>query len=156
MNVLEHSSSRMFLIAALLILFASVSFFSQPRTAAASTSTTGVIVPLYPYLGPMWQDLLQAKQAHPSVPVIAVINPSNGPGSYQDPNILQGVSALQAAGITVVGYIYTQYASRSLSSIESDVNAYKNFYGLSGVFFDQMSNVPGYEWYYSTLTSYVH
>ena len=156
MNVLEHSSSRMFLIAALLILFASVSFFSQPRTAAASTSTTGVIVPLYPYLGPMWQDLLQAKQAHPSVPVIAAINPSNGPGSYQDPNILQGVSALQAAGITVIGYVPTEYAARSLSSVESEVSAYSSFYGVSGIFFDQMSNIPGYEWYYSTLTNYVH
>lgn len=125
MNVLEHSSYRLFLIAVALVLFASVSFLSPPPAAVASTSTTGVIVPLYAYPGPMWQGLIQAKQAHPSVPVIAIINPDNGPGSWQDPTILQGVRSLQAAGITVVGYVYTQYAARSLSSVESDINAYK-------------------------------
>ncbi len=155
MNVLEHSSSRLFVIAAVLVLFASVSLFSPPRTAVASSST-GVIVPLYAYPGAMWQGLIQAKQANPSVPVIAVINPDNGPGSWQDPTIVQGVNSLQAAGITVIGYVPTEYAGRSLSSVESEVNAYANMYGLSGIFFDQMSNVPGYEWYYSTLTNYVH
>ena len=155
MNVLEHSSGRIFLIAGILVLFASVSLFSPSHTAVASSST-GVIVPLYAYPGSTWQGLIQAKEAYPSVPVIAVINPSNGPGSYQDPTILQGVRSLQAAGITVVGYIYTQYAARSLSLVESDIAAYRNLYGLSGVFFDEMSNVPGFEWYYSSLTSYVH
>ncbi len=155
MNVLEHSSYRLFLIAVALVLFTSVSLLSPPPAAVASTSTTGVIVPLYAYPGPMWQGLIQAKQAHPSVPVIAIINPDNGPGSWQDPTILQGIRSLQAAGITVVGYVYTQYAARSLSSVESDIYAYKYLYGVNGIFFDQMSNVPGNEWYYSTLTSYV-
>src|SRR5487761_984695 len=154
MNVLEHSSGRIFLIAGILVLFASVSLFSPSHTAVASSSA-GVMVPLYAYPGPMWQGLIQAKQAYPSVPVIAVINPSNGPGSWLDPTILQGVRSLQAAGITVVGYVYTQYAARSLSSVESDIYAYKYLYGVNGIFFDQMSNVPGNEWYYSTLTSYV-
>ncbi len=154
MNVLEHSSRRLFMVTALLLLFASLSVVSLPHSAATSTSSTGVIVPLYSYPGPMWQGLIQAKQANPSVPMIAVINPSSGPGSSQDPNILQGVRSLQSVGINVVGYVYTKYASVSLSSLEAQISAYKSLYGVNGIFFDQMSNVPGYEGYYSTLTNY--
>lgn len=157
MNVLEHSSRRVLMIAAVLVLFASLSLLAPPRTASASsTSSTGVLVPLYTYPGSVWSDLLSAKHSFPTIPMIAIINPNNGPGSYQDPTILNGVRQLQAAGITVVGYVYTQYAARSVGSVESDIYNYKQLYGLSGVFFDQMSNVPGEESYYSTLTSYTH
>ena len=138
----------------ILFLFASPLFVASLHVGATSTSSTGVIVPLYVYPGTMWQGLIQAKHAYPSVPIIAIINPSSGPGTWQDPNILQGVKSLQSAGIAVAGYIYTSYASRSIYSAESDIRAYKYFYGVNGIFLDQMSNVPGYEWYYSTLNSY--
>lgn len=153
MKVLEHSSGRLLTVAALLLLFASLSIVSLPHTTASTS--TGVIVPLYTYPGPMWQGVIQAKQAHPSVPMIAVINPSNGPGGWQDPNILQGVRSLQSVGITVVGYVYTEYGSVSLSSLEAQIRTYQSLYAVNGIFFDQMSNVHGYEWYYSTLNNYV-
>ena len=44
----------------------------------------------------------------------------------------------------------------ALSSVVADINAYKAWYGVSGVFLDEMSNVVGHESYYSALTSYSH
>src|SRR5438132_172651 len=72
-----------------------------------------------------------------------------------DPNYVTGIKNLQAAGITVLGYVYTSYAARSISSAESDVISYKNLYNVNGIMFDEMSNVVGNENYYSTLTQYV-
>src|SRR5579872_1866853 len=128
-----------------------------PRFSFGATgggSAAGVIVPLYAYPGWNWQSLIQAKEAYPSVPVIAVINPSGGPGNWQDPNFVSGVQQLQAVGITVIGYVSTGYGSVPLWQVEQEISAYHQFYQLSGVFLDEMSNVPGYENYYSTLTSY--
>jgi hypothetical protein len=98
----------------------------------------------------------QAKANNPNVPIYAVINPASGPGTWQDPNFVNGISTLQSAGVVVLGYVWTNYGSRSLSSVESDILAYHSLYGISGVYIDQMANWAGLEWYYSDLTSYAH
>ncbi|MHB2036611.1 MAG: spherulation-specific family 4 protein, partial [Nitrososphaerales archaeon] len=73
----------------------------------ATTSTpTGVMIPLYSYPGSDWNVVEQAKLAHPSVPIVAIINPNNGPGGSQDPNYVAGVNNLRSAGVTVLGYVY--------------------------------------------------
>jgi hypothetical protein len=38
--------------------------------------------------------------------------------------------------------------------VEADISTYKSWYGVQGVFVDQMANWAGDEWYYSTLSSY--
>ncbi|HKT22672.1 MAG TPA: spherulation-specific family 4 protein, partial [Nitrososphaerales archaeon] len=99
--------------------------------------------------------VVQAKQAYPSVPVIAIINPNSGPGASQDPNYVQGIQNLQAAGVIVYGYVDTAYAGDSISSVEANVNLYVSWYHVDGILFDDMNNQVGYESYYSTLGSYV-
>jgi hypothetical protein len=116
--------------------------------------TTGVIVPLYSYPGSDWDVVVQAKQAHPSVPIVVIINPSNGPGNSQDQNYVSGVDALRSAGILVLGYVHTSYAERNSSSVIADINSYKAWYAVNGIFFDEMSNVPGNEAYYASLSTY--
>ncbi len=136
--------------------FTTLPVISSPSTATTSTSSTGVMVPLYTYpTSSTWNEVIQAKLANPSVPIIAIINPDNGPGIAQDSNYVLGIDALRSAGITVLGYVYTQYAQRNLVSVEADINTYHNWYNISGIFFDEMSNVIGNENYYSTLSSYV-
>ena len=56
----------------------------------------------------------------------------------------------------VLGYVYTDYAARTLAAVEADISAYKRLYAVDGIFLDQMSNKPGHESYYSTLTSLSH
>jgi hypothetical protein len=140
-------------IATSILLATLVPSLAHPASAATQSSAA-LIVPLYGYPSATWTSLAQQKLANPSVPIVAVINPSNGPGTAQDPNFASGMQALKSAGITVIGYTYTSYASRSLASVESDILGYKTLYGVSGVYLDEMSNVPGHESYYSTLTKY--
>ena len=89
------------------------------RATAATTQnqTIGIVIPLYIYPGATWTTVAQAKQGNPNVPFIAVINPNSGPGTSLDPNYVQGIQQLQAAGITVLGYVDTAYAADTLESV---------------------------------------
>ncbi|MDA4118595.1 MAG: spherulation-specific family 4 protein [Thaumarchaeota archaeon] len=133
---------------------------SSPTTDSATlsnsntTSSAGVMVPLYSYPGSDWNVVIKAKLAHPTVPMVAIINPYNGPGSSYDPNYASGVDNLRAAGVVVLGYDRTSYGARSTADGIADINAYKSWYAVNGIFFDEMANVPGYEGYYSSLNSY--
>jgi hypothetical protein len=142
-------------IATSILLATLVPSLAHPAFAATQSSTT-LIVPLYTYPSASWNTLAQQALGNPSIPIVAVINPSNGPGAYQDPNFVSGIQTLKSAGITVLGYTYTNYANRPLASVESDLLGYAHLYGVGGVYLDQMSNVPGSESYYSSLTQYAH
>jgi len=87
--------------------------------------------------------------------MIAVINPSNGPGGSRDREYVTGIENLKNAGITVLGYLYTKYGQRSRSSVESEASAYKRWYNTNGIMLDEMSNTPGFESYYSSVNDYV-
>ncbi len=129
-------------------------FPMRPTTAVASPSTTGIMIPLYTYPGSSWANVIAVQKANPSVPIIAIINPNSGPGAGMDANYVSGILSLQSAGVEVIGYVPTGYASRSISAVESMVNDYKSWYPVTGIFFDEMSNVAGNEGYYSTLNAY--
>src|SRR5207245_11506926 len=82
-------------------------------------------------------------------------NPSSAHLPTFDVNYLQGIKNFQANGITVLGYVATGYASNLLVNVESQVLAYKNWYGVNGIMFDEMGNSVGQEAYYSALNLYV-
>ncbi|HXQ93322.1 MAG TPA: spherulation-specific family 4 protein [Nitrososphaerales archaeon] len=146
---------RVFLIICLIFVIIGP-FYLTPRLSSGyqQSGLTGVIVPLYNYPGQEWNQIVQAKQTYPSVPVIAIVNPSNGPGGSQDPNFVSGIQLLRSAGITVMGYVPTGYGSVSTSVIDQEIYRYTQMYQLNGIFFDQMANVPGFESYYAGLTAY--
>ncbi|MDE1829119.1 MAG: spherulation-specific family 4 protein [Thaumarchaeota archaeon] len=139
------SIATLFVIVGILVLY--------PHHDAFGMSSSGLIIPLYSYPGTIWDQLIQEKNTHDSVPIIAIINPANGPG-IKDENYVTGVQNLQNAGITVVGYVDTRYGTKNVTSIESEINSYKDWYGVNGIFFDAMSNIPGNETYYKQINNY--
>lgn len=150
---MTEQSSRKFIGLLTILLMITTPLTVLPHQAHA-TSQTGVMIALYTYPGSTWDVVAQAKIAHPSVPIVAIINPNNGPGSSRDANYVSGIQELHAAGIVVIGYDATGYASNSASSVKSVMNTWKNLYNIDGIFFDEMANWSGPESYYSDLTSY--
>ena len=126
------------------------------KAPTSGVATSGVIIPLYSYPGSSWNAIIQQKVAYPSVPITVIVNPSSGPGASKDPNYVTWINNLKSAGVNVLGYVYTGYGARSASSVEADITTYKAWYGVNGIFLDEMSNVVGHESYYSALTSYAH
>jgi hypothetical protein len=124
--------------------------------AQTESRPLGIVIPLYAHPGSTWTSIIQAKQSYPHVPFLVVINPKSGPGSSLEPSYLTGVQEMQAAGITVLGYVDTAYATDSIQSVEANVNLYNSWYHVNGVMFDDMQNTVGTEGYYATLNNFVH
>jgi Spherulation-specific family 4 len=117
---------------------------------AQAADAQNVAVAAYFYPGPYWTQMNQAGAG-----AIAVMNPNSGPGSGPDSNYVSAVQSAEAAGVTVVGYVYTNYATRSLGTVESEVDNYYHWYPVQGIFFDEASINCADEPYYAQLNSYV-
>lgn len=124
--------------------------------AGGTRASTGTMVPLYTYPDDdSWTAIVAAKQAHPTVPVIAVFNPNSGPGASADSVYVTATNDLKNAGIVVLGYVPTGYADRDPNEVKAEIDDYVAWYpATTGIFFDEQSNEPGFESYYSDLDTY--
>jgi hypothetical protein len=118
--------------------------------------STGIMVALYfdpQFL--LWDSLIDLKNQYPNVNVLAVINPNNGPGNIKDTTYYTEVLKLQSAGITVLGYTFTNYGQRDIDLIFQDINKYTLWYNVDGIFFDEVANF-GQEETLKTLDDYAN
>jgi hypothetical protein len=80
-----------------------------------------------------------------------VLNLANGPGREVDPACLPAVNRLRAAGITVCGYVDTNYGQRGVDEVMSDLRSHLDWYHVDGVFFDRSSTGPQQLSHYAEL-----
>ena len=117
----------------------------------------GILVPayFYPTPGGGWDQMAAAAG---QVSLTAILNPDSGPGSAFDPNYAAAVDKLRAAGGAVIGYVDTAYGNRSITAVEADINTYKTWYHLDGIFLDDMTNDAGAQdlSYYQQIYNYIH
>ena len=117
----------------------------------------GTIVPayFYPSPGSPWARLTEAAG---QIPVVAIMNPGNGPGSIADANYTAAVLSLQAAQGRVIGYVYTSYTGRSLNDVKADISKYLSLYpSVDGFFLDEATNdaLVAHQTYYLSLKQYI-
>jgi hypothetical protein len=142
--------------------------FSTARTSdtqvvvGPSQTGTGIIIPMFTNYSLIdVSQIIQAKTSNPSMPIIVVANPDDGPGPAYNATYAGGIRSLQQAGITVLGYDPTGWGDRSIASIESDALNFYHWYGVDGIYLDQMYNLEYSQsgtfmaTYYSTLSTYV-
>lgn len=110
------------------------------------------LVPAYFYPGPEWTRMCDTLHAGS----IAIMNPSSGPGTAIDPSYEAAVDYCRSNGIDVVGYVHTVYGTRSADYVRAEVDAYFDWYGVDGIFFDQASTDSGTQGYYADMYQYVH
>lgn len=98
-----------------------------------------IVVPayFYPSAGSPWTAMTAAAD---DVPITAIMNPGNGPGNNVDGNYVAAVNAFRAAGGRVIGYVYSSYGSRPLAQVTADIDKYSAWYGIDGIFVDEMAN----------------
>jgi hypothetical protein len=110
-----------------------------------AVNATGSLIPFYIYPTPTAiQPLLDAKSAHPSVPICVILNPNSGVGTFQNPDYVQAITTLRQAGIQVVGYVYTNYNSRPIQEVKTEISQWKAWYQPDGIFLDAMGADPNY------------
>jgi hypothetical protein len=98
-----------------------------------------IVVPAYFYPSPNspWNAMTAAAD---EAPITAIMNPGNGPGNNVDGNYVAAVNAFRAAGGRVIGYVYSSYGSRPLAQVTADIDKYATWYGIDGIFVDEMAN----------------
>lgn len=82
-----------------------------------------------------------------------VLNPASGPGLAPEPDYAGLRATLRADGIKVLGYVNTDYGSRARADVREDTTAYRSWYDVDGVFFDQVrSDLEGLDYYEDVVT----
>lgn len=117
---------------------------AEARQLPETTGKVKALVPAYFYptwwQGSPWDDLNQAAS---QIPIEAIMNPASGPGPDLNPDYLQAVTGLQAAGGKVIGYVPTGYGSRPIQEVICEIQAYLVWYDVDGIFLDEMGNELG-------------
>src|SRR5437867_3206945 len=105
----------------------------------AHPERAGIIVPAYqnPTTGTLWGECVRVSSR---VPLVAIMNPANGPGSEVDPLYVSASGSVRSAGGRVIGYVYTSRAEIPLDSVLTKVDRYREWYALDGIFLDGMAN----------------
>jgi hypothetical protein len=101
-----------------------------------------------------WNRLIASAK---TVPIVAIVNPASGPGDHVDTNFAAIIPRARKAGVTLVGYIGTQYTRKPMEQVKREVDTFLRFYPeLQGFHFDEQSSDARGVDYYAELYRYVH
>src|SRR5262245_44160312 len=120
-------------------------------TARRPPNAQAIAVPSYFDAVSQWQQLADGA---PTVG-LAIINPHNGPGKRAEPEYATFTRRSQQRGVAVVGYVHTQWGQRPTADGRADIDAYYAWYGVDGIFFDEVSTDCAVQPYYADLNAYV-
>jgi Spherulation-specific family 4 len=127
---------------------------SGPSPSPSSTAASGcqsTFVPAYFYSSTIWAQAIDTRPA----PSVVLLNVDSGPGTGPASHFQTLVRQAQDAGITVLGYASTSYGQSAISSVETQVQEYKSWYGVNGIFLDLTQGTPGEFSYYQTLSKFI-
>jgi len=116
-----------------------------------TSACMGISIPAYFYPGPLWDQAI----ADAPATSIMIMNPSNGPGTSLNSDYVAAVSDAQAAGVMVLGYVYTLYGTRDIATVKADIDSYMNWYAVDGIFLDEVSNDVPELAFYQELDNYI-
>ena len=69
---------------------------------------------------------------------MVIANPASGPGEARNLDYAAIFTEASRHGVTLVGYVSTQYGERALDEIKKDIDQWVQFYPqIRGFFFDQ-------------------
>ncbi len=104
--------------------------------SSVAKAETGLLMPMY---GNTTTQFTEIYEAALKVPVIAILNPDDGVGWAKDSFIAGKVNLLKSRGVRIIGYIASEYGSRDPEEVDAEADRYKSWYGVSGLFIDEVS-----------------
>lgn len=142
----------------LAIAIAATLALSSCQSRATVRQPPKILLPLYIY--PNWYESKYAwsevVSAAAKVPLVAIINPNNGPdGKPPNEDYQKGLADLRKSNATILGYVYTKYGDRPQAEVIQDIILYARYYDVDGIFVDETaSNVKQLE-YYRDIYNYI-
>lgn len=103
-----------------------------------------------------WDTIISAKNANPDCPIAVVVNIANGAGTSTNSSWNTLINRLRTAGIIVLGWVDTNFATIAESTVQAAIDSWASFYPqIDGIFFQSMSNQTTNQTYYDNLHNYV-
>ncbi len=122
------------------------SAFTATRATERGTSCPGSLMPAY--LDPAG---LLALARRGALPEYVVINPDSGPGRAAQADYRRAIDALRAASAEVLGYVPTGWGARPRAAAAADIEHYRHWYGVDGIFLDEAAHSAEEIPYYAAL-----
>jgi hypothetical protein len=127
---------------------------SGPRGSAARRQADGIPrlqlgIPVYadPDVVPeIWAGALSCPRGS-----TVIVNPDSGSGRAHDARYAERVARAHQRGLEVLGYVDTAYGARPAAAVVDDVVQHVSWYGIDGVFLDQVPGGPAHLDYYRSL-----
>ena len=143
---------RVLLLAAAVTLIAA-GLVTYRLTSGSGPSCQQSLVPAYFYPGSDWNQAITSKP----VPKVMIVDITSS-GAGLAPNRVYQVTLkrARAAGITLAGYVNTDYTHRPVAAVEADVRHYRSWYGVTSIFLDEVSSGRAGLPYYQQLARYIH
>jgi hypothetical protein len=144
-----------------------------PTTGAPTAAAVGgeygdavqrIAVPSYFYAtwynapgGPHAWERMQAAAPYTS---LCIVNDGSGPGTAKNADYVTQVARAKAAGLTVLGYVRTDYTATPTSAAKAQIDQHYAWYGVAGIFLDEADNPQGGTLaatlaYYADLSAYI-
>ena len=104
----------------------------MPSDEAPARPAVGVPAYFGPWERDHWNRLIA------DAPSVVVLNPANGPGRAPSAEYRALRDTLRRAGTRVLVYVHTEYLTRDLSDVGTDVERSYAWFDADGVFFDEV------------------
>jgi hypothetical protein len=86
---------------------------------------------------------------------VMIMNPDSGPGKAKNSDYVNAVKNAQAAGIKVIGYVHTREGKRKAMDVKTEIDQYKTWYAVDGIFLDEVAGSTKNLTYYTDITNYI-
>src|SRR2546430_13151201 len=110
-----------------ILKFALLTVMAAAAFGASQAAGVALLVPAYfnPSSG-YWDQLSYAARR---VPLVAIANIFNGPGTDAAPraDYVRAMQSVRDAGGQVIGYVYSQYGSRAADTVKADMLRWHQF-----------------------------
>jgi hypothetical protein len=120
--------------------------------ATRATPPPRLVVPAY-FHPAVYPDQWEWLAEHAAQIAMVVLNVANGPGTAPEAPFKEATERLHSAGVTVIGYVDTNYGQRPARHIMSELGQYQDWYQVSGVCLDRVASVAAKLAYYGALTA---
>jgi hypothetical protein len=105
------------------------------------------------YPGAAWDTIAAGAS---KVKTVAIVNPASGPTATPNSAYVTYMNKMNAAGVDMIGYVYTGWGNRAMSAVKADINTYaQNWPLLKGIFLDEGAATSDKEAYYKELYDYI-
>jgi Spherulation-specific family 4 len=117
------------------------------RAADRGTACAPSLIPAY--LRP--DGIVALADAAPG-PRLLIVNPASGPGEQPDADYRRAIQHAQARGARVLGYVATTFGARDSAAVLADAERYRDWYGVDGIFLDEVAHGDAQLPYYAALS----